>query len=67
MSTVLVTGGSGVLGRQIVERLQGHDVRVLSRRAGAGTHVGDLSTGVGVREAVEGVEGYTGKPYRVVG
>ncbi|WP_216901139.1 SDR family oxidoreductase [Nocardia alni] len=56
MSTVLVTGGSGVLGRQIVERLQGHDVRVLSRRAGAGTHVGDLNTGAGVREAADGAE-----------
>jgi uncharacterized protein YbjT (DUF2867 family) len=29
---------------------------VLSRRAGAGTHVGDLRTGVGVEEAVHGAE-----------
>jgi len=56
MSTILVTGGSGVLGRQIVERLHGHEVRVLSRRAGAGTHIGDLSTGAGVREAADGAD-----------
>jgi uncharacterized protein YbjT (DUF2867 family) len=56
MSTVLVTGGTGVLGRQIVDRLRGHEVRVLSRRAGAGTHVGDLNTGAGVREAAQGAE-----------
>lgn len=58
MSTVLVTGGSGALGRHIVERLRvrGHDVRVLSRREGAGTHVADLATGEGVRAAAEGAE-----------
>lgn len=59
MGTFLVTGGTGVLGRFVVERLreQGHDVRVLSRRAGAGTHVGDLETGAGLAEAVAGVDG----------
>ncbi|MCU1642255.1 MAG: hypothetical protein JWN03_2530 [Nocardia sp.] len=59
MGTFLVTGGTGVLGRIVVERLreQGHDVRVLSRRAGAGTHVGDLATGAGLAEAVAGVDG----------
>jgi uncharacterized protein YbjT (DUF2867 family) len=31
-------------------------VRVLSRRAGAGTHVGDLDTGAGVAEAAAGAE-----------
>ncbi|WP_036500187.1 MULTISPECIES: SDR family oxidoreductase [Nocardia] len=58
MSTVLVTGGTGALGRHIVDRLRerGHDVRVLSRRPGAGTHVGDLATGAGVRDAAEGAE-----------
>ncbi|MFF0490667.1 SDR family oxidoreductase [Nocardia sp. NPDC004068] len=58
MSTVLVTGGTGALGKRIVERLrvQGHEVRVLSRREGAGTHVGDLTTGEGVRAAVDGAE-----------
>ncbi|MCM6773398.1 NAD(P)H-binding protein [Nocardia sp. CDC159] len=58
MSTVLVTGGTGALGKRIVERLRvrGHEVRVLSRREGAGTHVGDLATGEGVRAAAQGAE-----------
>ncbi|MEV6427719.1 SDR family oxidoreductase [Nocardia sp. NPDC051463] len=56
MSTALVTGGTGVLGKLVVDRLRerGHDVRVLSRRPGAGTHVGDLRTGAGVAEAAAG-------------
>jgi uncharacterized protein YbjT (DUF2867 family) len=58
VSTVLVTGGSGTLGRFLVPLLQaeGHEVRVLSRRPGAGTHVGDLTTGVGVADAARGAE-----------
>lgn len=58
MSNVLVVGGTGALGRQIVPMLreQGHEVRVLSRRPGAGTHVGDLTTGEGVAAAVDGVD-----------
>ena len=58
MSVVLVTGGTGVLGSRLVPLLRerGHDVRVLSRRAGAGTHVGDLSTGEGVADATGGAE-----------
>lgn len=58
MTKILVTGGTGALGRLVVDRLRaaGHDVRVLSRRPGAGTHVGDLRTGVGVAEAVAGTE-----------
>src|SRR4051794_6980079 len=58
MSVVLVTGGTGVLGRHVVSlaRERGHDVRVLSRRPGAGTHVGDLATGAGVAEAARGAE-----------
>lgn len=59
--TVLVTGGTGTLGRLVVARLRdtGHDVRVLSRRPGRdadGTrHVtGDLATGAGVDAAVAG-------------
>ncbi|MFE7743622.1 SDR family oxidoreductase [Nocardia sp. NPDC057455] len=53
MTKILVTGGTGALGRLVVDRLResGHDVRVLSRRPGAGTHVGDLRTGTGVAEA----------------
>jgi uncharacterized protein YbjT (DUF2867 family) len=55
---ILVTGGAGALGRLVVERLRrsGEEVRVLSRRAGRGTHVGDLTTGAGVAEAARGVE-----------
>lgn len=55
---MLVTGGSGTLGKGIVRRLreQGHEVRVLSRRPGAGTHTGDLTTGAGVAAAAEGAE-----------
>jgi uncharacterized protein YbjT (DUF2867 family) len=58
MSIVLVTGGSGTLGRHLVSILgrRGHEVRVLSRRPGAGTHVGDLATGAGVAEASAGAE-----------
>ncbi|MBF6330218.1 SDR family oxidoreductase [Nocardia transvalensis] len=58
MSTVLVAGGTGALGKRIVQRLRvrGHEVRVLSRREGAGTHVGDLTTGEGVRAAADGAE-----------
>ncbi len=58
MSVVLVTGGSGTFGRKLVPLLaeRGHEVRVLSRRPGAGTHVGDLATGTGVTEAASGAE-----------
>lgn len=58
MSTVFVTGGTGALGRHVVTRLQerGDEVRVLSRRWGAGTHVGDLNTGAGVADAARGAE-----------
>jgi uncharacterized protein YbjT (DUF2867 family) len=60
---ILVTGGSGTLGRLVVSRLRdaGRDVRVLSRtsaRLDPGTTVatGDLMTGDGVELAVSGVE-----------
>lgn len=58
MSVVLVTGGTGMLGRMVVPILaaRGHEVRVLSRRPGAGTHVGDLATGSGLAEAADGAE-----------
>ncbi|MGH3393395.1 MAG: SDR family oxidoreductase, partial [Streptosporangiaceae bacterium] len=58
MSIVLVTGGSGTLGQHLVPILaeRGHEVRVLSRRPGAGTHVGDLATGEGVATAADGAE-----------
>lgn len=58
MSTVLVTGGTGALGRHVVAHLRerGDEVRVLSRRPGAGTHVGDLHTGAGAVDAARGAE-----------
>ncbi|MGW4651775.1 SDR family oxidoreductase [Kitasatospora sp. NPDC004289] len=56
---VLVTGASGVLGREVVARLEGRGVvvRRLSRRArgGEGWVVGDLATGDGVAAALAGV------------
>ncbi len=58
---ILVTGGTGTLGRHVVPRLRaaGRDVRVLSRKGGEPAdgveHVtGDLATGEGVDAAVEG-------------
>ncbi|MGW5455106.1 SDR family oxidoreductase [Nocardia sp. NPDC003979] len=58
MNTVLVTGGTGKLGRAVVERLADgeREIRVLSRTPGRGRAVGDLRTGAGLAEAVEGVE-----------
>jgi uncharacterized protein YbjT (DUF2867 family) len=59
---VLVTGGTGTLGRLVVARLRdaGHGVRVLSRGAHEGEGIefvpGDLATGEGVEAAVEGIE-----------
>ncbi len=56
--SILVTGGTGTLGRLLVPRLRaaGHEVRVLSRGAGAGLWTGDLVTGAGVAAAVDGVD-----------
>ncbi|MBX6748443.1 MAG: SDR family oxidoreductase [Micromonosporaceae bacterium] len=60
MTTVLVTGGTGALGRQVAAQLRerGADVRILSRRAGGepGRVQGDLNTGAGLAEAVAGVD-----------
>lgn len=58
MSVVLVTGGTGVLGSKVVPLLRerGHELRVLSRRPDAGTHVGNLYTGEGVAEAARDAE-----------
>lgn len=57
MTTILVTGGTGGLGRPTVAALEaaGHDVRVLSRRAGPNHVVGDLRTGAGLTDALAGV------------
>jgi len=58
VSEVLVTGGTGVLGKQVVARLgfAGLEARVLSRSGRPGTLRGDLSTGEGLDLAVRGVE-----------
>ncbi|MFD7157311.1 SDR family oxidoreductase [Kribbella sp. NPDC059898] len=48
MTSILVTGGTGTLGRPTVARLQGHQVRVLSRKPGPDRVVGDLTTGQGL-------------------
>lgn len=64
MAEVLVTGGTGVLGRRLVDRLlaAGHTVRITSRDAaarapeGVKVHGVDLRKGVGLAEAVAGAE-----------
>jgi uncharacterized protein YbjT (DUF2867 family) len=62
-SPLLVTGGTGTLGRLVVPRLRdaGREVRVLSRSSREGGEgvefvAGDLATGEGVDAAVEGTE-----------
>jgi uncharacterized protein YbjT (DUF2867 family) len=59
---ILLTGGTGTLGRQVVPRLHraGHDLRILSRNrqepaAGIEFVTGDLATGEGAEAAVAGV------------
>lgn len=53
---ILVTGGTGTLGRAVISALRNEnsEARVLSRTNGTG-HTGDLLTGVGVQEAFSGV------------
>ena len=57
---VLVTGGTGALGRHVVEQLReaGHSARVFSRRPGTGPDwvQGDLATGAGLELAVKGMD-----------
>lgn len=55
---ILVTGGTGTLGRALVEKFRGdgHAPRVLSRTAGEGRVVGDLRTGAGIDDAVRGAD-----------
>jgi uncharacterized protein YbjT (DUF2867 family) len=55
---VLVTGGTGVLGRRVVERLgsEGIRARVFSRSGKPGTIRGDFLTGEGLRPAVQGID-----------
>ena len=68
MTEVLVTGGTGLLGGRVVAALvrRGQSVRILSRCArdrggsdgtgGARLVHGDLASGVGLREAVAGID-----------
>ena len=55
---VLVTGGTGVLGRRVVDLLHsaGLGARVLSHSEKPGTIWGDLLTGEGLEPAVEGID-----------
>jgi uncharacterized protein YbjT (DUF2867 family) len=55
--TILITGGTGRLGRHVVETLRSRslDHRILSRKAGDGHAVADLDTGEGLAAALEGV------------
>jgi uncharacterized protein YbjT (DUF2867 family) len=64
-SPILVTGGTGTLGRLVVARLRqaGCDVRVLSRRSSEGGQgegiefvTGDLATDKGIEAAADGTE-----------
>ncbi len=61
-SPILVTGGTGTLGRLVVRRLRdaGSNVRVLTRRSHVAKDdiqviTGDLATGKGIEAAVDGV------------
>jgi uncharacterized protein YbjT (DUF2867 family) len=56
--TILVTGGTGRLGRPTVAALRSrsHDLRILSRHPGDGHAVADLATGAGLAAALEGVD-----------
>lgn len=64
MATVLVTGGTGTLGREVVTRVLAgqHRARILSHQAspsiprGVEVVTGDLASGRGLREAVAGVD-----------
>ena len=60
---ILVTGGTGTLGRLVVPRLRDHgrDIRVLSRHSHASEDgieyvTGDLATGAGIEAAMKGAE-----------
>ncbi|MBB6397907.1 uncharacterized protein YbjT (DUF2867 family) [Actinomadura coerulea] len=62
-SSVLVTGAAGNLGREVVDRLRAHGVRVRSLvrhqtppRAGVESVVGDLTDPAAVREALVGID-----------
>ena len=56
--TLLITGGTGTVGRTNVAALRGAGVEpsILSRRDGPGHVVADLQSGVGLSEALAGVD-----------
>ena len=56
--TILITGGTGRLGRHVVKALRSRALehRILSRHPGEGHVVGDLSTGAGLAAALDGVD-----------
>jgi len=56
--TILVTGATGTLGRELVPVLRSRDaeVAVLSRREHPAFRTADLATGVGLAAALEGVD-----------
>ncbi len=56
MGTILVTGGTGALGRHVAEllRTDGREVRVLSRRSSP--YAVDLRNGKGLDAALAGVD-----------
>src|SRR5215213_2157232 len=61
MDTVLVTGGTGHLGRDLIARLKGsYRVKVLARSTGTDPDVqwvrGDLVTGEGIADALTGCQ-----------
>lgn len=58
MTRILITGGTGCLGRPTVDLLRsaGRDIRVLSRTPGTDHVVADLSTGAGLAPALDGVD-----------
>ncbi len=60
MTSVLVTGGTGTLGRDVVKQLReaGHRARVLSRQPGTREDwaQGDLATGEGLDRALQGMD-----------
>lgn len=60
MTSVLVTGGTGMLGRDVVKQLReaGHRARVFSRQPGMREDwaQGDLATGEGLDRALDGMD-----------
>jgi uncharacterized protein YbjT (DUF2867 family) len=60
--TILLTGGTGTLGRHVLPLLRdsGHNVRILTRGSRRSEHgakyvTGDLRTGMGIEPAVDGI------------